>query len=153
MVLSGIILPIGWYAFEVNERLDAAIADEFGGTTIYVQLGAQSAADALATNLRSFVEERDPHGLLKHIAQIHGLYKDTGYMTYEWVDPTAAVLRTWNCASYSDADCLTNLGWHAKAIELCGGRDPDVLESKCRARGAALCEYRCRWERRLASRE
>ena len=145
-VLSGILLPIGWYDFEINERLDAAIASYFGsGMSIYHELGAASALDALATTHKNFVRDRDPHGLLERVAQIHRLYKDTGYMTYDRVDDTTAVLRTIGCDSFSAADCLTNLGWHEKAIELCAGFRVRVNETRCRARGEPLCEYVCKW--------
>lgn len=146
-VLTGIVLPIGWYDFEINERLDAEIARHFGlGGRIYHELGAASALDALASTHRNFVRDCDPHGLLERVAQLHHLYKDTGTMTYERVDDTTAVLRTIDCDSFSTADCLTNLGWHEKAIELCGGRRPRAMETRCRARGDLVCEYVCKWE-------
>jgi predicted hydrocarbon binding protein len=147
-LLRGIVLPVGWYPFEVNERLDAAIAKEFGGDAIYRSLGAQSAIDALGTTHKNFVRQRDAHGLLKHVAQLHRLYKDSGYMTYEWVDRSTAVIRTYDCKSFSAADCLTNLGWHEKAVELCGGRNVRATETRCRANGEKLCEYHCAWEAR-----
>jgi len=144
-LLTGIVLAVGWYPFEVNERLDAAIARELGGEVIYRELGGQSARDSLGATLKNFARSRDAHGLLKHVAQLHRLYKDTGYMTYEWVDKTSAVLRTFECRSFSAADCLTNLGWHEKAIELCGGRNPRAVETMCRVQGSRVCEYRCDW--------
>jgi hypothetical protein len=145
-LLSSLVVAIGWYPFETNERLDAEIARHFGGNAIYRTLGAQSAIDALSTTHKNFVRSRDPHGLLKHIAQLHRLYKDTGYMTYEWLDATSAALRTFDCASYSASDCLTNLGWHEQAIELCGGRNVHAVETRCRSRGDPMCEYTCRWD-------
>jgi hypothetical protein len=140
------VLAGAWYPFEVNERLDGSIASEFGGNAIYRVLGAQSATDALGSTHRRFVSDRDAHGLLKQVAELHGLYKDSGYMTYDWVDKTTAIVRTFDCKSFSAADCLTNLGWHAKAIELCGGRNVQAAETRCRARGDRLCEYRCAWD-------
>jgi uncharacterized protein (TIGR02265 family) len=143
--LSGITLAMGWYPFELNERLDAAIAREFGGESVYRKLGADSAERALASTLRNFARGRDPHGLLKHITQIHRMYKDTGYMTYEWAEKSVAVLRMFDCKSFSTADCQTNLGWFEHAVELCGGRAAQAIETKCRARGERLCEYRVQW--------
>jgi hypothetical protein len=74
-LLSGIVLSSGWYPFEANERVDAAIAREFGGDAVYRALGAQSANDALSSTHKNFVRQRDAHGLLKHVAQLHRLYK------------------------------------------------------------------------------
>lgn len=145
-VLSGVVLPMAWYAFAVNERLDQAIGAEIGrGDATFRELGAQSASDNLATTHQVYVRSRDPHGLLKHTAQIYKLYYNTGYRTYEWVTASKAILRTFDSESFSAADCLTVVGWHERAIEMCGGSRATVSETKCRARGDALCEYVCTW--------
>ena len=141
------LLPSSWYAFEVNERLDQAIAKEMGrGNAIFTVLGERSAADNLRASHRSFVDTQDPHGLLRHAASIHEAYYDTGHRTYEKTGEKSAVLRTHDCASFSRPECLTNMGWHRKAIEICGGRNPRVTDPECRARGDAVCTYVCEWE-------
>ncbi len=145
-LLSGIVLAVGWYPFETNARLDASIAQELGrGDSIYREMGAQSAIDAFRTTQKNLARSRDAHGLLRQTAQIHRLFKSTGAMTYEQVAPTRATLRTLDCDSFSRADCLTNLGWLEKALELVGVRAPRVIDLACRARGDKLCEYRCEW--------
>ncbi len=146
VLVTDIVLAIGWYPFETQERLDAAIAEHLGGTTIYRALGAHSATSALTTTHKNFVREHDPHALLKHIAQLHRLYKDTGQMTYDRVDDGTAVLRAFECDSFSLSDCLTNLGWHERAIEMCGGRNVRATETRCRTKGDYMCEYTCRWD-------
>jgi hypothetical protein len=146
-VLSDLILPVGWYPFEINVELDRAIELFFGGGRgLYREMGAQSAVDGLSTAYKNLVRARDPQGLLKHSAQIHKLFYDTGYRTYEWVSSKSAVLRTFDCKSYSMEDCLTNMGWHEKAISLSGGRSARATEPQCRARGGKCCEYVCQWE-------
>src|SRR5688572_11292710 len=73
------LLPSSWYAFEINERLDRAIAQEMGrGDEIFTVLGERSAADNLGASHRPFVDGKDPHGLLRHAASIHQAYYDTG---------------------------------------------------------------------------
>jgi uncharacterized protein (TIGR02265 family) len=141
------LLPSSWYAFELNERLDQAIAREMGvGDEIFTVLGERSATDNLGASHRAFVVDQDPHGLLQHAASIHQAYYDTGYRTYERTGERSAVLRTHDCASFSRPECLTNIGWHRKAIEICGGRNPRVTDPQCRARGDAVCTYACDWE-------
>src|SRR5262245_36759592 len=89
--LLGSLLPSSWYAFELNERLDQAIAQEMGqGDAIFTILGERSAADNLGASHRPFVDGRDPHGLLRHAASIHQAYYDTGYRTYERTGDRAA---------------------------------------------------------------
>jgi uncharacterized protein (TIGR02265 family) len=146
-VLGEIVLSSAWYPFALNERLDAAIAAKTGrGDAVFRELGARSANDNLGASQRNFVRERDPHGLLKHATSIYRLYYDTGNRTYERVGDHKAILRTHDSESFSRADCLTVVGWHEKAIQLCGGRNPRVVEKQCRARGAPFCEYVCEWE-------
>ena len=95
------------------------------GERVFRLLGEQSARDNLASTHRAFVDARDPHGLLQH---------------------AAAILRSFDCLSYSRAECLGNMGWHQAAIAVCGGLRPRVTDPLCRARGDAHCEYLCEWE-------
>ncbi len=141
------VLPASWYPFETQERLDDAIAAQMGiGERIFRLLGEQSARDNLATTHRAFVDAHDPHGLLQHAASIHEAYYDTGRRVYERLGERSAVLRTFDCLSHSRAECLSNMGWHQAAIEICGGRRARVSDPLCRARGDALCEYLCEWD-------
>lgn len=146
--LTGLVLPFSWYPFATNERLDAAIAEEFAiGDRIFLLLGEASARDNLtSTSQQSYMRERNPHALLKQTSAIFRVYYDSGHRTYERTSECAAVLRTYDCESYSIADCLTVVGWHRKAIEMCGGRNVRVNETQCRALRAAVCEYVCEWE-------
>jgi hypothetical protein len=148
IVLKGTIDPTAWYPFEVCDRLDLAIASELGGglERIFLGFGARSAEDNLPKTHASFLHSKDPHGLLKQAAEIYQLYYNTGYRTYEWVAANQAVLRTFEARAFSRHDCFTVIGWHEKAIEMCGGREPKVTEPLCRARGDARCEYVCSWQ-------
>ncbi len=146
-VLSSTIMPFGWYTFELATRLDAAIAEVMDqGKGIFRALGAASARDNLSADHKRFVAGRDPHGLLRNAASIYRLYYDTGERTYERAGDKCAVLRTLQSRTYSAADCLTVVGWHEKAIEMCGGQQVRVNETLCRARGSKMCEYVCEWE-------
>jgi uncharacterized protein (TIGR02265 family) len=146
-ILQGILLPSAWYPFETQERLDKAIADELGERDdIYKELGQKSAEHNLSASQKVYVHAKDPHGLLKSAASIYRLYYSTGERTYERVSDKKAILRTIGSETYSRQDCLTIVGWHEKAIGMCGGKNPKVRETKCRVRGDELCEYVCEWE-------
>lgn len=148
-ILQGILLPAGWYPFETGERLTAAIAAELGGADeIYKELGAKSADVNLSASQKVYVRARDPHGLLKAAASIYRLYYASGERTYERLGDTKALLRTTGSETYSREDCLTIVGWHERAIAMCGGKNAHVTETKCRARGDDCCEYVCEWEQR-----
>lgn len=142
----GQILTGGWYAFDLNERVDHAVAAEMGmGETVFLLMGEKSATHNLGKAHKAFITDKDPHGLLKRTPQIYQAYYDTGRRTYERVNDTKAILRTYDSTTFSVSDCLTIVGWHRKAIEMCGGKDPRVVETQCRARGADVCEYVCEW--------
>jgi hypothetical protein len=44
------------------------------------------------------------------------------------------------------AFCARFRGWLHRAVELTGGRDPDVRESVCACNGEPYCEYSARWK-------
>jgi uncharacterized protein (TIGR02265 family) len=146
-VLGGVMLPHDWYPFATNVRLDLSIAEEMKrGDVVFRELGVASAIDNLSSKAqRRYVAAGDPHALLEHAAQIYGIYYDTGYRRYERMGETKAVLRTYSSESFSAEDCLTVVGWHEKAIEMCGGANARVTETLCRARGDGMCEYVCEW--------
>lgn len=145
-LFAGTVLPNVWYPFEAGERLDAAIAAELGGgDEVFKQMGARSAEFNLGDTQKLFVQGRDPQGLLRSASAIYRLYYDTGSRTYHASGARKAVLRTLQSKTFSSYDCLTVIGWHEKAIEMCGGRNPRVTHTKCRARGDDYCEYVCEW--------
>jgi uncharacterized protein (TIGR02265 family) len=142
------VMPFMWYRFEANELLDAAIAVELGvGDGVFKEMGAASADDNLTSASQlQYIRERNPHALLKQASTIYRVYYDTGRREYERVADRKAVLRTYESESFSVADCATVVGWHLRAIEMCGGTHVRVSESQCRAFGARWCEYVCEWE-------
>lgn len=137
----------GWYPFDTGSRLDAAIAAELGaGDAIFLEMGAQSARDNLTASQRAFARERDPLALLRGSAATYRAYYSSGRRTWEREADRRVVLRTYDSETFSHADCLTVVGWHKQAIEMCGGANVRVTEVKCRARGDEVCEYVCEWE-------
>jgi uncharacterized protein (TIGR02265 family) len=146
-LLGGVMLPHDWYPFATNVRLDLAIAEEMKrGDAIFRELGVASAIDNLGSKAQQrFVAAGDPHGLLQHTTSIYSIYYDTGYRRYEKVGEKKAILRTHSSQSFSLEDCLTVVGWHEKAIEMCGGKGARVTETRCRAKGDEVCEYICEW--------
>jgi uncharacterized protein (TIGR02265 family) len=147
-VLTGMILPVTWYPLELNLRLDGAIATVLSPddkSRVFLEMGRASAEQNLRGVHRPYLREGDPHFLLASAPRIYAAYYAVGSRTYEKVGDKVAVLRTLGAETVSATDCLTVVGWHQRAIELCGGRDVKVEETQCRARGAPHCEYRCAW--------
>lgn len=149
-VLSGWILPISWYPLDVYLRLDDAIASVMSPhdrPSLFLAMGRASADANLKGPQRPFVREGEPHFLLQAAPQIYAAYYAVGRRTYERTGETSAVLVTHGAENVTATDCLTVVGWHVRAIELCGGKDVSVVETRCRTRGDEVCEYRCSWKR------
>ncbi|HYG69072.1 MAG TPA: TIGR02265 family protein [Anaeromyxobacteraceae bacterium] len=147
-VLRGWILPIGWYPLELNLRLDDAIAKVLSPddrSRVFLEMGRASADANLGGPQKPFVREGDPHFLLSSAAQIYSAYYAVGRREYQRTGDRAAILRTHGAESVTATDCLTVVGWHVRAIELCGGKSVRVVETKCRTKGDAFCEYQCSW--------
>jgi uncharacterized protein (TIGR02265 family) len=147
-VLRSWIQGSSWYPFDLNRRLDDAIAAELSPgdrASIFLEMGRASAEANLLASQRAFVKAGDPQFLLQGAPQIYAAYYAQGRRVYEKTDETSAVLRTHDAESVTAEDCLTVVGWHVRAIELCGGKNVKVVETRCRARGDAFCEYRCEW--------
>ncbi len=147
-VLAGWVLPISWYPLDLYLRLDDAIASVMSPhdrRSVFLAMGRASADANLSGPQRPFVREGDPHFLLQAAPQIYSAYYAVGRRTYERTGDRSGVLTTHDAENVTETDCLTVVGWHLRAIELCGGKDPQVVETRCRARGDAVCEYRCSW--------
>jgi uncharacterized protein (TIGR02265 family) len=141
------ILATKWFPFELGERLDQAIVAELGRgrPAFFEQLGAASADKNLGGVHREFLVAGDPHAFLERTPMIYSFYYDKGRREYARVGPREAVLTTHDAETFSVADCATVVGWHRRALELCGARDPLVAEEECRARGGRVCRYRLSW--------
>ncbi|MBM7118280.1 TIGR02265 family protein [Archangium primigenium] len=147
-VLSGVIMPIGWYPLDLNLRLDAAIAEALSPrdrNKAFIDMGRASAEENLTGPHHVFIRKGDPHFLLSHAPEIYRLYYAVGARSYEKTGERSALLRTVGAENVTEADCLTIIGWYQRAIELSGGRDVRITHTKCRARGHGACEYACTW--------
>lgn len=144
--LSG-LLATKWYAFDLGKRLDDAIVKELGGGRydFFEKLGEASAEKNLGGVHKEFLVKGDPHAFLERTPLIYSFYYSQGRREYRKAGTTEAVLTTFEAETFSAADCATVIGWHRKALELCGARAPRVVEEECRARGGQVCRYRLSW--------
>jgi len=146
--LTGTLLAVSWYPLELALRLDEAIVAEFApgqGRQMFIDMGRASAETNLAGAERVFVRAGDPQHLLKYSPQIYGFYYQVGRRTYERTAPNAGVVRTFDAESVTAADCLTVMGWHQRALELCGAIEVKVDHPVCRAESGDHCAYHFSW--------
>jgi hypothetical protein len=142
------VLSAGWYSFDLGRKLDEAIVDVLGAgdANYFVRLGMDSATRNLTGVHRAFLRPGDPHGFLAQAPDIHAFYYDRGRRTYERAGEKEGVFTTFDAETFSVADCLTVVGWHTRALEMCGATGVRIQEEECRARGGRVCRYRVRWD-------
>ena len=141
------ILTVKWYPFELGKRLDDAIFQVLGNgdATFFLKLGEASAVKNLSTVHKSFLTNGDAHSFLGKAPLIYSMYYETGRREYERTGDRSGMLTTRDAQTFSAPDCLTVVGWHRKALEMCGLTGVQVVEEECRAKGGAVCRYRVTW--------
>jgi uncharacterized protein (TIGR02265 family) len=142
------LLPAQWYPFELGQRIDKVVMEVLakGDRETFHQLGVRSADFNLKGVHQVFVHPGNPQSLLRRAPAIYKLYYDTGHRTYEETGESTCRLVTYDSESFSEADCLTVIGWHQRAVELCGGRNVAIDHPRCRAHGDTVCEYLISWQ-------
>jgi uncharacterized protein (TIGR02265 family) len=148
-LLRRTLLVTSSYPLELNLRLDEAIARELHPgepERAFLEMGQSSAEVNLRGPHKPFLRQADPHYLLSFTEMIYAYYYNEGRRTYEKTGPTSATLTTHDAPPATPGDCLTVVGWHQRAIELSGGKNVKVVETRCRSKGDTVCEYRCSWD-------
>jgi uncharacterized protein (TIGR02265 family) len=142
-----LILPVVWYPFGLGERLDEAIVRVLakGDSRFFERLGEASAERNLGTMHRGFLRPGHPHEFLEKSPSIYRTYYEVGRREYAKTGPNAGVLTTYDAEVFSAPDCLTIVGWHRKALEMCGATGVRVRETECRAKGGKVCRYEVSW--------
>lgn len=143
-----LILPVAWYAFDLAERLDDAIVQVMGkgDPRFFERLGAESAERNLTGVHKGYLRLGDAHGFLERTPGIYRSYYEKGRREYQRVGPTSGVLTTHEAEAYSGPDCMTVIGWHRKALEMCGVSNVVIRHPECRAKGGAVCRYELSWD-------
>ncbi|HXY29388.1 MAG TPA: TIGR02265 family protein [Gemmatimonadaceae bacterium] len=142
-----LVLPALWFPFDLGRRVDDAIVRVLGAgrPDFFERIGEASAEQNLSTVHASFLSSGDPHAFLRKAPVIYRTYYESGRREYEQTGPTSGVLTTHDAPTPSAPDCLTVVGWHRRALQMCGARDVHVIEEECRASGGRVCRYRLSW--------
>ena len=141
------VITVKWYPLELGTRLDDAIVRVLGGgkPEFFERLGAASADKNLATVHKAIVTAGDPHAFLSRTPAIYSMYYEKGRRDYQKTGDKSAVLTTHDAEVFSIPDCLTIVGWHRRALEMCGATGVKVVEEECRATGGDVCRYKLTW--------
>lgn len=144
----GRIKEAALYPLELNTRLDHALAGALSPgdpDAIYFEMGRASAERNLKGPHASFLQPGDPQRFLATAKYIYKFYYAVGHRTYERTGERSGILRTFDAPAATTADCLTVMGWHHNALELCGAKGVTITHPSCRDRGATHCEYHLSW--------
>lgn len=141
------VLTVKWYPLELGIRLDDAIVRTLGGgkADFFERLGEASADRNLTTVHKAFVTSGDPHAFLGRTPAIYAMYYEKGRREYQKSGEKSGTITTYDADVFSAPECLTIVGWHRRALELCGATNVKVVEESCRSRGADVCRYRLSW--------
>ncbi len=143
----GKAMNIGWYEFELGDRLDKAIVQVLGGgkTQVFEEMGRASARENLSTVHSSFLQPREPQKFMAKAPVIYSFYYDKGKRTWEPTGPNSGMLVTTGSETFSTADCATVIGWYKEALAMLGAREVTIVEETCCAKGADACRYKVSW--------
>lgn len=147
-VLSGLILPVSWHPIRICHALDEAIIRTLGGSSeaAFKSIGRKSADDNLTRFQAGLLKGKGPAEFLSQAPMIYRMYYESGARRWEPAGDRAGVLVTTGAEGVTYGDCLTVVGWHERALELTGARNPRVTHPVCAARGGTECRYEIRWE-------
>ncbi|MFQ3582180.1 MAG: hypothetical protein SNJ67_04315 [Chloracidobacterium sp.] len=140
-----------WYELGLLVRLDAAIASALGEMTpnILEALGAFSAELNIGGTYESLVH-RDVDGFLQLSAVVSPTFQTFGSARYEPESRTGPRRSGTVCLAYDTPPpsqyCQSGIGYFTRAVELCGGINPDVTVTSCRREGAPECRFRISWQ-------
>jgi hypothetical protein len=137
-----------WYPYELFIELNIVIDRLFGqGDLGLVRTLGRFGADAnLTTIYRLFYKLGSVQWILGRAVRLWSAHYDSGYLEVATRGPKQAILRMRGFASPHPAHCLSVAGWAERSIELSGGKQTKLEETKCRNKGEELCQLDCSWD-------
>ncbi len=146
-ILAGRIDKAQWVPFETFVDLNETIDRVFGTGDLGVvkTLGRFGAEANLTTVYRLFFMVGTVKWIMDRAARLWDLHYDSGKMVVIRKPGDETTLRIVNFATPHRTHCLSVLGWVERSIELSGGKNVNVIETGCRARGEDDCAIHATW--------
>jgi hypothetical protein len=142
------VIKARWYPFEQFIELNLVLDRLFGsgdGKLIKV-LGRYGADANLKTIYRLFYKVGTVHWILGRAVRLWSAHYDQGFLEVATRGPKAAILRVRSFPTPHPVHCAAVEGWAERSIELSGGKQPKMAETKCRNRGDEVCQYEATWD-------
>lgn len=107
--------------------------------------GRAAASEAFSGVYRVFALVLTPEKLLEKASRIWGSLYNRGEMLVDKRTGRSAHIRLLNFPS-EEAGCARITGWIERMVELTGVRNPRIVQTQCRAKGAQACEWDIQWD-------
>lgn len=136
-----------WYPFEQFVELVVKIDTVFGrGDLGLVKPLGRFGADAnLTTIYRLFFKVGSTQWILGRAVRLWSAHYDSGFLEVMTRGARTAILRIRGFATPHRVHCESVLGWVERSIELSGGKQVALVETKCRTRGDDVCQLEATW--------
>ncbi len=134
-----------WYDFSAIVEYDKAIYDTCRELypNILDLIGAASAELGI-TRIFNDLDAAELYAFLERLTQFHARYQQYGSVTCERFE-NGARMHYHDYPCYSPIFCASGNGFLLEAVLRHGGRDAEVVETKCHCRGDGVCTYELRW--------
>jgi hypothetical protein len=139
---------VGWYpvgpVLAYHHTLDELYGR--GDLSLCVDVGRFSAGWAVNTILKFLLRFRNPHWITEKSGSVWTHYHDSGRWEFDPPEERRLCGRLHDFAVNDAAFCARLRGWLCGAVELTGGKNPQITEIRCATRGHSFHEYRGTWE-------
>ena len=125
------------------------VADEILGKSNYVlcrKIGNYVAEDGIPKLYRVFVTTADPLFAVNRLPNFWTHMYDTGKLTTQHETKNIVSVHITGFADVNKAYCWKLLGYLEKMLELAGGKNVRIKETRCRTTGDDQCVYSMAWE-------
>ena len=146
-ILDSVVVKSRWYPFDAFVELNQAIDTCFGSgdLTVVRQLGRFGADANLTTVYRLFYMVGTVKWILDRAARLWDLHYDSGKLLVVRHPGNEVELRIVKFAAPHRTHCVSVMGWAERSVELSGGRDVNLVETACRAKGDEECSFHATW--------
>jgi hypothetical protein len=141
------VQAIAWYPVEPVLRYHHALdrLHGLGDLSLCFEAGRFSAGWSLNTVLKVFLRFRSPIWLVDKGTRIWTRYHDTGRWRISTPGPNQIIGELHDFAVRDDAFCARLRGWLHGAVEMTGGINVAVTETRCSGRGQGHCVFHMSW--------
>ena len=141
------VMPSSWYPEEDHWELLRALAKVLPdpGMDVYEYMGLISARADLGGVYAHLIREGDPATTLRRATFTWGLYHDTGKKEVVEFGDDYVISEISGFENSSRESCSTVKGWNAELAKMAGGKNVEVVHTKCVLDGASACRFEVRW--------